>query len=70
MITKALTIALSSVFLSAYAMSPNFGESDLIDFNESFKTSNVLETKFRLINVDAVEYGLVVHQGNIQNKEV
>lgn len=60
---KALTLTLSCVFLSACAVSPNFGESDLIDFNESFKNSNVLAPKFRLRQVSAVEYSLVVHQG-------
>jgi hypothetical protein len=60
---EALALALSSVFLSSCAVSPNFGESNLLDFNESFKASNVLEPKFRLQQVGAAEYNLVVHQG-------
>jgi hypothetical protein len=60
---KALTLVISSVLLSACAISPNFGESNLVDFNESFQASNVLEPKFRLQQVGSAEYNLVIHQG-------
>lgn len=59
---KARALALSSVFLSSCAVSPNFGESNLLDYNESFKASNLIEPNFTMQQVAAADYNLVVHQ--------
>lgn len=63
--TTYKAVMLAPLLLTACAISPNFGEANLADFNKDFGRTNPLNPTYHLEPISSNTYSLTMHQGGM-----